>query len=96
MLKHMLRYYKETANLGLKYCRDCKNADINNPNYLLGLTAYSDSAHGNNTEPKSTAGYIIFIASGVVFFKAYWQRLVTYSSTESKYITMMYAAKEIS
>jgi hypothetical protein len=73
MLKHMLRYYKETANLGLKYCRDCKNADINNPNYLLGLTAYSDSAHGNNTERKSTAGYVIFIASGVVFFKAYWQ-----------------------
>jgi hypothetical protein len=96
MLKHMLWYYKETANLGLKYCRDRKNADINNLNYLLGLTAYSDSAHGKNTERKSTVSYVIFIASGVVFFKAYWRRLVAHLSTESKYITMMYTAKEIS
>jgi hypothetical protein len=96
MLKHMLRYYKGTADLGLEYRGDRKNADINDPNHTLGLTAYSDSAHGDNTERKSTAGYVIFMAGGVVSFKSYRQRLVTLSSTESEYIAMTYAAKEIS
>jgi hypothetical protein len=96
MLKHMLRYYKRTANLGLKYRGNRKGADINNPNYTLGLTAYSDSAYRDNTERKSTASYVIFIASGVVSFKSYWQRLVTLLLTKSKYIAITYAAKEIS
>jgi hypothetical protein len=96
MLKHMLRYYKGTADLGLEYCGDCKNADINNPNHMLGLTAYSDSAHGDNMECKSTASYVIFMAGRIVSFKSYRQRLVTLSSTESEYIAMTYAAKEIS
>jgi hypothetical protein len=96
MLKHMLQYYKETADLGLEYRGDRKNADINNPDHTLGLTAYSDSAHGDNTERKSTAGYVIFMAGGVVSFKSYRQRLVTLSSTESEYIAMTYAGKEIS
>jgi hypothetical protein len=96
MLKHMLRYYKGTANLGLEYCGNRKDADINNPNHTLGLAAYSDSAHGDNTERKSTAGYVIFMAGGVISFKSYRQRLVTLSSTESEYIAMTYAAKEIS
>jgi hypothetical protein len=71
MLKHMLRYYKGTANLGLKYRGNRKDANINNPDHTLGLTAYSDSAHRDNTERKSTASYVIFIASGVVLFKSY-------------------------
>jgi hypothetical protein len=50
MLKHMLRYYKGTANLSLEYCGNRKNADINNPDHMLGLAAYSSSAHGDNTE----------------------------------------------
>ena len=36
------------------------------------------------------------MAGGVVSFKSYRQRLVTLSSTESEYIAMTYAAKEIS
>jgi hypothetical protein len=71
MLKHMLRYYKGTANLGLEYRGNRKDADINNPDYTLGLVAYSDSAYRDNTERKSTAGYVIFMAGGVVSFKSY-------------------------
>jgi hypothetical protein len=89
-------YGEGTANLGLEYCGNRKDADINNPDHTLGLAAYSDSAYGNNTERKSTAGYVIFMAGGVISFKSYWQRLVTLSSTESEYIAMTYAAKEIS
>jgi hypothetical protein len=95
MLKHMLQYYKETADLGLEYRGDRRNADINNPNCTLGLAAYSNSAHEDNTERKLTAGYVIFMAGGVVSFKSYQRRLVTFSSTESEYIAMTYATKEI-
>jgi hypothetical protein len=95
MLKHMLQYYKGTTDLGLEYRGDRRNADINNPNHTLGLAAYSNSAHEDNTERKSTAGYVIFMAGGVVSFKSYQRRLVTFSSTESEYIAMTYATKEI-
>jgi hypothetical protein len=54
-------YGEGTANLGLEYCGNRKDADINNPDHTLGLAAYSDSAYGNNTERKSTAGYVIFM-----------------------------------
>jgi hypothetical protein len=92
----MLQYYKGTANLGLKYRGNRKDANINNPDYTLGLTAYSDSAYRDNTERKSTAGYVVFMAGGVVSFKSYRQRLVTLLLTKSKYIAITYAAKEIS
>jgi hypothetical protein len=71
MLKHMLWYYKRTANLGLRYRGNRKDANINNPNYTLGLTAYRDSAYRDNTERKLTASYVIFIVGGVVSFKSY-------------------------
>jgi hypothetical protein len=44
---------------------------------------------------KSSAGYVIKMAGGVVSYKSYRQRLVTLSSTESEYIALTYAAKEI-
>jgi hypothetical protein len=95
LLKHILRYYKGTAALGIEYRGDRKEADINNPNHLTGLIAYSDSAHGDNQMRKSSAGYVIKMAGGVVSYKSYRQRLVTLSSTESEYIALTYAAKEI-
>jgi hypothetical protein len=96
LLKHMVRYYHHTATLGIKYQADCPNAHMNNPDHLIGLKAYSDSAHGDDDERKSSSGYVISMAGGVVSFKAYCQRLVTLSSTESEYIAMTYAAKEMS
>jgi hypothetical protein len=96
LLKHMVRYYHHMATLGIKYQADCPNAYMNNPDHLIGLKAYSDSAHGDNDERKSSSGYVISMAGSVVSFKAYCQRLVTLSSTESEYIAMMYAAKEMS
>ena len=96
LLKRMVRYYKGSATLGIKYYGDRKDADITNPSHTVGLIAYSDSAHGDNVERKSSAGYVIKMAGGVVSYKSYRQRLVTLSSTESEYIALTYAAKEIS
>ena len=96
LLKHMIRYYSGTATLGIKYQGDRPKPNMNNPDHLIGLKAYSDSAHGDNNERKSSSGYVIMMAGGVVSYKAYRQRLVTLSSTESEYIAMTYAAKEMS
>jgi hypothetical protein len=95
LLKYILRYYKGTAALSIEYCGDCKDANFNNLAHLTGLIAYSDSAYGDNKMRKSLARYVIKIASSVVSYKSYRQRLVTLSSTKSEYIALTYAAKEI-
>ena len=96
LLKRMVRYYKGSATLGIKYYGDRKDANITNPSYTVGLIAYSNSAYSNNVKRKSSAGYVIKIAGRVVLYKLYRQRLVTLSSTKSEYIALTYAAKEIS
>jgi hypothetical protein len=95
LLKRMLRYYNGTATLGIKYTGNRKDANMDNLDHVISLAAFSDSAHGDNSEHKSSAGYVIKIASGVVSYKAYRQRLVTLSSTELEYIALTYAAKEV-
>lgn len=95
LLKHMLRYYKGTATLGIRYQGDRKDANMGDPTHTIGLKAYSDSAHSDSDERKSSSGYVITMAGGVASYKSYRQRLVTLSSTESEYIAMTYAAKEI-
>jgi hypothetical protein len=67
----MLRYYNGTATLGIEYTGDCKDANMDNPDHVIGLAAFSDSAYSDNSEHKSSAGYVIKIASGVVSYKAY-------------------------
>jgi hypothetical protein len=94
LLKHMLRYCNNTATLGIKYQGDREDANITNPLHMIGLVAYGDSAHGDNDEHKLSASYVIKIASGVVSYKAYRQRLVTLSSTESEYVALTHTAKE--
>jgi hypothetical protein len=96
LLKRIVRYYKGSATLSIKYCGDRKDADITNLSHTVGLVAYSNSAYSDNVKRKSSARYIIKIASRVVSYKLYRQRLVTLSSTKSEYIALTYAAKEIS
>jgi hypothetical protein len=68
---------------------------MKDPSHTVNIIAYSDSAFGDNNERKSSAGYVITMAGGVVLFKSYRQRLVKLSSTESEYIALTYAAKEV-
>jgi hypothetical protein len=96
LLKRMLRYYKGQANLGICFKGDRHDADLHNPDHTIGLVGYSDSAFGDNLERKSSAGYVVKMAGGVVSFKSYRQKLVTTSSTEAEYIALTYAAKELS
>ncbi|KAI1590867.1 rve multi-domain protein, partial [Pyrenophora tritici-repentis] len=40
LLKHMLRYYNGTATLGIKYQGDLKDANMDDPDHMIGLKAY--------------------------------------------------------
>jgi hypothetical protein len=91
----MLCYYNSIATLSIKYTSNCKDANIDNLDYVISLATFSNSAYSNNSEHKSSIGYVIKIASGVVLYKAYRQRLITLFSTELEYIALTYAAKEV-
>jgi hypothetical protein len=71
LLKHMVRYYNSTATLGIKYQAHRQDTNMDNPDHLIGLKAYSDSAYGDNDECKSSSGYVIKMAGSFVSFKSY-------------------------
>jgi hypothetical protein len=71
LLKRMLCYYNSTATLSIKYTSNRKDANIDNLDYVISLATFSNSAYSNNSEHKSSAGYVIKIASRVVLYKAY-------------------------
>ena len=55
LLKHVVRYYKGTAKLGIIYTGH-SGARIDYSNHTIGLNMYSDSAYGENDEKKASAG----------------------------------------
>ena len=90
LLKRVVIYAKTTATRGITYRYD---AEIHNKDNL-GLLVHSDASYGDNTDRKSSAGYMVQLLGGVVSFKAYRQRIVTSSSTEAEFVALTYAAKE--
>jgi hypothetical protein len=63
---------------------------------VLCLHAYSDADFAGDTEDrKSTGGYAIFLGLGAVSWSSKKQTTVALSSTESEYIALSEAAKEI-
>jgi hypothetical protein len=67
----MLYYYNSIATLSIKYTSNCKDANIDNLDYVISLTTFSNSTYSNNSEHKSSVGYVIKIASRVVLYKVY-------------------------
>ena len=60
----------------------------------LQLHGYSDAAFADSVNRKSTSSYIYKLAGGPVLYKLSKQSILTTSTTEAKYIVMIYAAKE--
>ena len=60
----------------------------------LQLHGYSNAAFTDLVNRKSTSGYIYKLAGGLVLHKLSKQLIFTTSTTEAKYIAMMYTAKE--
>jgi hypothetical protein len=50
LLKRMVRYYKGTASLGIKYQGNRPEATMKDPSYTVNIIAYSDSAFSDNNQ----------------------------------------------
>jgi hypothetical protein len=83
--KCILRYLKQTKNLGLTYSH-CSNT---------ALIGYSDSDHaGDQDDRKSISGSIFMLQGTAILWKSNKQSMVTLSSTEAEYVSSSYAARE--
>ena len=78
-----------TPNCNKKYSRSVLG---NIPN--LQLYSYSNAAFTNSVNRKSTFGYIYKLAGGLVLYKLSKQSILTTSTTEVKYVAIIYAVKE--
>ena len=88
MLKKTFRYLKSTIEYSLVYSKD-----INQNTKLIG---YSDSDYASNIEDrKSTSGYLFKYGNCVISWHSSKQKIVSLSSTESEYIALTNATKEL-
>ena len=85
-IKKVFRYLKGTINLGIIYTK-------NGASYIQG---YCDADYaGDLAQAKSTTGYLLFLAGGVIMWKSKLQSIIAQSTTEAEYIAINAAAKEI-
>ena len=62
----------------------------------LGLYCYTDTAFTDCILTRySTRGYIVFLASGLVFWKSKKQGIITTSLSEAEFINLTPAAKSL-
>jgi Reverse transcriptase (RNA-dependent DNA polymerase) len=86
-LKRILRYIKGTLNYGLEFRRNGKPIEI---------TGYCDSDFaGDETDSKSTSGYVVFVNGCAVSWKTTKQKSVSTSTVEAEYIAASMACKEV-
>jgi hypothetical protein len=86
--KGVLRYLKGATDLGITYRRD--NAE--------NLFVYTDSNYQDRTlrgDGRSTSGYGVYLAGGLISWSSRRQHCVTTSSTEAEYIGQANAIKQI-
>ena len=60
----------------------------------LQLYGYSNAAFIDAVNRKLTSGYIYKLVGGLVLYKLSKQLILTTSTTEAKYIVIMYVAKK--
>jgi hypothetical protein len=86
-IKRVFRYLKGTVTLGIIY------SSAYNSLYLQG---YCDADYaGDLATAKSTTGYLFVLAGGPIIWKSKLQSILAQSSTESEYIAINTAAKEL-
>jgi hypothetical protein len=59
------------------------------------IIGFSDADWASNTHRFSISGFTFFVGAGIVSWSAKKQHLITISSTESEYVALTYASKEI-
>jgi hypothetical protein len=87
VIKRIFRYLKGTITLGIIY---------SSANQSLYLQGYCDADYaGDIASAKSITGYLFILASGLIIWKSKLQFIVVQNSTESEYIAINTAAKEL-
>lgn len=85
VVKRILRYVKNTTELGIKYSRGEDR----------GFQAYTDSDYaGDLDDRKSTSGFVFLMAGGAVSWSSKKQSIVALSTTEAEYIAAVSCATQ--
>ena len=88
--KKFVRYLKGTMNLGLVYGQITARDSL-----PYGLIGYANSNFAGDPEDrKSVMGYCFFLNGAVVLWSRKNQRIVSTSTTETKYIALGHTARE--
>jgi hypothetical protein len=82
--RHVIRYLKATKGLRLILRGDNSS-----------LSGYSDADWASNLDRHSISGFAFFLGSGAVSWSSKKQPIVTLSSTESEYVALTHAAKDV-
>jgi len=84
-VKRVYKYLKGTKEYGITYYKDYSR-------YILG---YCDADYaGDILSAKSTSGYIILLAGGIISWKSKLQSIIAQSTTEAEYIAINAVIKE--
>lgn len=83
--KRILRYLKATRNAVLTLGKS--KDDI--------LQGYFETAHADNHNKRSTAGYVFFFYGSLVSWQSKVQKVVALSSTEAEYMAATEAGREL-
>lgn len=84
-IKRVIRYLKGTISFGIWYKQDTES----------GLTAYMDIDYaGDESDSKSTSGYIFMMSGGAVAWSFRKQPIVTLSTTEAEYVAAATCASQ--
>jgi hypothetical protein len=80
----------------LQYLNTTRDRELRLGGERMRLCAYSDADYAGDTEDrKSTGGYAVFLGEGAVSWSSKKQTLVALSSTESEYVALSEAAREV-
>jgi hypothetical protein len=85
-VKHILRYLKGTADMGLLY---------GGPEATLSVVGYADADWAGDVDSRrSTAGYVFMVAGGPVAWRSKRQATVALSTMEAEYMSLCAASQE--
>ena len=90
-VKRIIRYIKDTSELGLIY----KRTERDDPSKIR-ITAYSDASYAEDKDTRrSTSGVLAFVESCPVIWLSRVQKSVSLSTAEAEYVALALTAQEI-
>ena len=98
--KHILRYLKGSASVGITYARQPQECEILKD--IEGydphtLQAFSDASHAPSVHDqcRSISGYVVMLHGGAIAWRSHMQETVSTSATQSELIASSETAQEI-